>query len=257
MSLLTTLKQRAPLAILAMVLGPLIILYTPSWCVLALSGAALVVLWREWEKMLFLRHKFFYRLVIIGIMGSALIIEKETITFLILGGFAYCLEATFFILRNKNVNVILTKIYGVSSTLLIWLSLLILTPSPVKLLFALIWIIGMDGAGLIVGKLVGKIPLAVQISPQKTIEGALAGLAFSLLMINIGKFYDLFLFGYDQYFIGILVWVMAVAGDLVESQVKRIACIKDSGNCLPGHGGMADRLDSMAMALPVIALMMV
>ena len=257
MSLLTTLKQRAPLAILAMVLGPLIIFYTPSWFVLALSGVAIVILWQEWEKMLFLRHKFFYWLVIAGVMGGSLIVEKETINFLILGGFIFCLVTTVFILHNKNVSVFLTKIYGVSATLLIWLSLLMLIPSPSKLLFALAWIIGMDGAGLIVGKLVGKIPLAVQISPQKTIEGALAGLVFSLFMIKLGAFYDISFFGPYPYFMGVFVWLMAVAGDLVESRVKRISHIKDSGNCLPGHGGMADRLDSMAMALPFILMMVV
>lgn len=105
-------------------------------------------------------------------------------------------------------------------------------------------IVGFDIGSFFVGKRFGSHSLS-PISPSKTIEGAFGGLFCS---ITIGA-----LFGYIlrwQFgiligiFIGILVALFSLVGDLTESMMKRNAGLKDSGNALPGHGGILDRIDS-------------
>ncbi len=111
----------------------------------------------------------------------------------------------------------------------------------------LIWIT--DSAAYFIGKLFGKRKLANNISPNKTIEGAVAGVFCSTLLISI-----IYSFIYPKDSIGIYLFflilaILSVVGDLFQSRLKREFNIKDSGNILPGHGGLFDRLDG---AIPVI-----
>ena len=105
-------------------------------------------------------------------------------------------------------------------------------------------IVGFDIGSYFVGKNFGNHPLS-PISPSKTIEGAFGGLIFSIL-IGVSCGYLLrWEFGIlIGFFIGILVALFSLVGDLTESMMKRNAGIKDSGNFLPGHGGILDRIDS-------------
>jgi phosphatidate cytidylyltransferase len=92
--------------------------------------------------------------------------------------------------------------------------------------------------------------LAPKISPKKTIEGSIAGIFFSIITIiclNHWLNYDL----NKLIVIGIAVSVFGQCGDLFESMLKRGAKIKDSGNLIPGHGGVLDRFDSLLFAAPV------
>ena len=105
-------------------------------------------------------------------------------------------------------------------------------------------IVGFDIGSYFVGKRFGNHSLS-PISPSKTIEGAVGGLIFSML---IGSFWGYLLrwkFGiFIGIFVGILVSFFSLVGDLTESMMKRNAGLKDSGNFLPGHGGILDRIDS-------------
>ena len=122
------------------------------------------------------------------------------------------------------------------------------------LVLLLIW--SMDSGAYFVGKSCGKKPLALHISPNKTREGFYGGF---LLAAFIGALYTYFLLPY-LFFIplfGLLLLVtilQAVLGDLVESMIKRLANVKDSGQLLPGHGGILDRLDSLFASAPIFAL---
>lgn len=109
-----------------------------------------------------------------------------------------------------------------------------------------------DTAALYGGTLWGRHKLSPAISPGKTVEGALAGLAANLAAGAAGKFF----LQPDAGWIACLIFSAAVGlagqvGDLFESELKRAANIKDSGGLLPGHGGVLDRIDALLFAAPV------
>jgi len=100
-----------------------------------------------------------------------------------------------------------------------------------------------DIAAYYVGTKFGKTPLWKEISPKKTVEGAVGGTVASVLgAVLVGYFIDLPI--YHSIISGLLLSLAAQFGDLTESMFKRDAGVKDSGNLLPGHGGFLDRADS-------------
>ena len=105
-------------------------------------------------------------------------------------------------------------------------------------------IVASDIGSYFIGKLFGKRSLS-PISPSKTVEGLVGGISCSILLAIFFAYLldweNPFLFG-TLY--GILISLMALVGDLIESMMKRDAKIKDSGTFLPGHGGILDRIDS-------------
>ena len=112
-------------------------------------------------------------------------------------------------------------------------------------LFIIFAIVACDAAALLVGSRIGRHPFFPAISPKKTVEGAIAGVVGSVIVMVIGVFAIIGLPLVHAVVLGILVGVSAQLGDLVESQMKRIAEVKDSSNLIPGHGGVLDRLDSI------------
>ncbi|MDD5465732.1 MAG: phosphatidate cytidylyltransferase [Candidatus Omnitrophica bacterium] len=107
-----------------------------------------------------------------------------------------------------------------------------------------------DIGAYLVGSRWGKQPLIPHISPKKTVEGALGGLAFNILGVFIGK---LFLpFDYPQLLVmAVCFGVLGQLGDLSESLLKRDCQVKDSGNIFPGMGGALDQIDSLLFTAPV------
>lgn len=115
-----------------------------------------------------------------------------------------------------------------------------------------------DTMAYIVGSLIGKTPLS-KISPKKTWEGTVGGILLSALIMGyIGYvFDDWFVFGRRLPFWLILAFIAVIAGtfgDLLESKLKRMAGVKDSGQIMPGHGGFLDRFDSLVFATPFVWL---
>ena len=126
--------------------------------------------------------------------------------------------------------------------------LLLYTSKPhglVWTLFTILAVIANDAAALLVGSRIGRHPFFATISPHKTVEGAVAGVVASVVTMLIGASVIIGLPPLHAIAIGVLVGVSALVGDLVESQMKRIAEVKDSSNLIPGHGGVLDRLDSI------------
>lgn len=122
---------------------------------------------------------------------------------------------------------------------------------PVLLgVFLLFWT--NDTGAYLAGKSFGKHPLFPSVSPKKTIEGLVGGI---LLTLAIGWLITLFNQSFsltDWLIIAVIVSVFGTLGDLVESMWKRSLNLKDSGNIMPGHGGMLDRFDGIFIAAPVI-----
>jgi phosphatidate cytidylyltransferase len=124
------------------------------------------------------------------------------------------------------------------------------------IIIATMWV--NDTMAYIVGSLIGKTPLS-KISPKKTWEGTVGGILLAALVI--GGFASMqdewFVFGQDFSFWTALVLIAAIAGtfgDLLESKLKRMAGVKDSGTLMPGHGGFLDRFDSLLLATPFVWL---
>ena len=119
------------------------------------------------------------------------------------------------------------------------------------MLFVLIW--SSDTFAYLTGKFFGKHKMAPKISPKKTWEGFAGGVVLTLILCFFVEHYFPELRG-NWIIVGFLVSVFAPLGDLVESQLKRSFAVKDSGNIIPGHGGVMDRLDSFIICVPVVYL---
>ncbi len=120
------------------------------------------------------------------------------------------------------------------------------------LIYAILVTFSTDTGAYFIGKALGRHKLLVTISPNKTWEGAVGGVLCavaascsicSILEINIALV--------GQIALGILIGIFGQIGDLLESSLKRIAHVKDSGSILPGHGGLLDRIDSLIVTLPL------
>ena len=112
-----------------------------------------------------------------------------------------------------------------------------------------------DTGAYCVGSLIGKHPLFKRISPNKSWEGSVGGAVLAIGISMIFAHHDTSLYSTLQWAgMALVVVVFGTWGDLVESLMKRQLGIKDSGNILPGHGGMLDRFDSSLIAIPAVAL---
>ena len=119
-------------------------------------------------------------------------------------------------------------------------------------MFVLIWI--NDSFAYLIGSNFGRQKLFESVSPKKTVEGFLGGVFFSAIA-------SYFIFKYTNnlefsnwLIISVIISVFGTIGDLIESKYKRQANVKDSGNLMPGHGGLLDRLDSAIFVAPFIYL---
>ena len=124
---------------------------------------------------------------------------------------------------------------------------------PQIVLWLILMTIAADVGAYFAGRKFGRRKLAPRVSPGKTVEGALGGLAMVAVMAWCGATY----FGLPAVAataFGSAVGVFSIIGDLTESMFKRAAGLKDSGALLPGHGGLLDRIDSMTAAAPLYAL---
>jgi len=119
---------------------------------------------------------------------------------------------------------------------------------PLLIIFS-IWV--NDTMAYIVGSLIGRTPLS-KISPKKTWEGTIGGIVLSVVAITY--FLQPLLFWKHLLAISLIASIAGTFGDLLESKLKRMAGVKDSGHIMPGHGGFLDRFDSLLLATPFVWL---
>lgn len=112
-----------------------------------------------------------------------------------------------------------------------------------------------DSGAYFIGKATGKRKLWPEISPNKTVEGSLGGVVCALIVaILFGLFADMNATVLTLMAITVILSIFGQLGDLVQSAFKRHFNVKDSGNILPGHGGILDRFDSLLFVLPLLNL---
>jgi phosphatidate cytidylyltransferase len=125
----------------------------------------------------------------------------------------------------------------------------------VMMIIGSIWI--NDTMAYIVGSLIGKTPFS-KISPKKTWEGTIGGIILAIIVMSLVGYFVAGEFVWDNTIkwatVAAISSIIGTIGDLLESKLKRIANVKDSGSILPGHGGFLDRFDSLLLAIPFVWL---
>jgi phosphatidate cytidylyltransferase len=165
----------------------------------------------------------------------------------------------------KN-NTSLLAIAGIIVFTSDWYAFMLLRDKGLWVLLSVLMIVWTADIGAyFTGKQIGKHKLAPQLSPGKSIEGALGGMVAVCILglifysINISNMNFFNVIGQQiswiiLIFLSIFLAGMSVVGDLFESQLKRLSNMKDSSGLLPGHGGVLDRLDALLPVLPIAAL---
>lgn len=193
---------------------------------------------------------------VFGIAAGLLILFRPQYT--LLGIVLLLLIALASSLYRDDLNSILPEtaciFFGAFYTFAPWRFAKELRNEGIHLLFfalALNWI--GDSAAYYIGRRWGRHQLAPVISPKKSWEGAIASVAASVVfgILYLGKLMPRMPW-WDIALMAIVGNIAGQFGDLAESAIKRGAGVKDSGNMLPGHGGMLDRVDSTLFALPII-----
>lgn len=220
-------------------------------------------LW-EWHKLCAASTVVF----IIATAGMILVYAAYTtgslstnINLLFLGfGVVYWLYKTIRLPRVSGVSNTLCLLEGSVALALAWLALVLLRDQfgVHSLMLALLMVWSADTFAYFGGKRFGKTKLAPTISPGKSREGVASGILMAMLVaVCYAHFFVTPLKSLSQMVVllvvTILVALISVVGDLSESKLKRAAGMKDSGNIIPGHGGILDRIDGVMAGVVVYA----
>ena len=261
--------------VLLAVLLPILFLL-PAIYIRAFFLAALLAAAWEWSTLLSPQARlaaWLYTLFCLAIILVLLGMQNTSWQFalLLLSVIFWFFVAPFILAKGINLSLQeLRPFYVVLGLILLpatWFSLVFLRELGLVFLLtsiALVWVA--DIGAYFIGKAFGKRKLAVQISPGKSVEGAIGGLVLSygyalLCVIYLPFESTLFgawaiRFGWVPMFLMVTVLVaFSIFGDLFESQLKRLAGVKDSSHLLPGHGGVLDRVDALIPTMPIAALL--
>ena len=251
-------KQRVITAVIALLVLMFVLFVVPPWVAQVVITAAIIAGAWEWSAFLDTSGNGLRITYVAGIgillaavtfapgVDAIVLFKASMVWWLIALGW------TFF--YPTAIPVAVRWVVGVIVLVPLYLALVVLYQAdPSTLLFALLVVWVADSGAFFTGKTIGRVKLAPSISPGKTWEGVIGGLVAVCLLILIRSVWvetDLSVF---------LPFCLAVAclsviGDLTISMFKRNAGVKDSGTMFPGHGGVLDRIDSVAAAAPMFAL---
>ena len=251
----------------------------------SLSGAvyiALLLIATSYSVTSF--YALFGIFMLIAVYEFCQLVKLNIILPLLFGTFTYCLATQFkttqtndvmillatlfvsvkclhllFISKNEKIDKLSKYIYVIGYVIFPFILITKIpfgrhgyNPQIIISIFILIWT--NDTFAYVVGKSIGKHKLIEKISPKKTVEGFFGGMLFAAIAgILISKYYigsSLLIWTISP----VIISIFSTLGDLIESKFKRIAAVKDSGNIMPGHGGILDRLDSIIFVAPFVYL---
>jgi phosphatidate cytidylyltransferase len=261
--------------ITALILIPVVLLLVflgPKWLItMAVAAVAAMAAWEYMglaEKTGANPPRIAVLVAILALFAGSSSWPDQTVTILgslSLGLLVYC---TFFRPVEQMLADAATSIFGLlyaGFTLIAIPALIEQTNGPSLVVFLLCVVWAGDIAALYAGRAWGRHKLAPSLSPNKTWEGAVASVAGGLLAtVGLLGLAHLFVTQWDRVWLSypediwywltlaVVVNVAAQVGDLAESALKRSAGVKDSGNLLPGHGGVLDRIDALLVAAPVL-----
>lgn len=254
------LKQRIITAIIAIVvLGVVLFVLPEAGARLVIAGVMLVAAW-EWGG-------FVGSTVVSRAACVAVIAALQVLLYLLLADGQFAALDVFKIALLWWLGALVWLFFYPTPVprWLTWLAaMLVLLPawlaldytyraSPVLLLFMLIIVWAADIGAYFAGKQFGRVKLAPRVSPGKTWEGVIGGVALVLALAFAGSGY-LGLPPSTLLPFCICVALLSIVGDLTVSAFKRSVDMKDSGTLFPGHGGLLDRIDSVTAAAPLFAL---
>lgn len=261
----------------AAVLVPLFV-----WAILALPIEGLAILFAlltlggawEWTAMMGLKKKIFrfsYLIIValLFVLAWSAIQQQQDLMWVFYLAATWWLLALLLVVRFPRISswwsgsLVMKMLFGLLILVPTWVSLVSMSAHSdygstfVMLLLVIIW--GADSGAYFAGRRFGKRKLAPNVSPGKSWEGVAGALLTVLLLALLGAYIlELEQSVWLKFLLLSLVIVMiSILGDLTESMFKRQAGVKDSGNILPGHGGILDRIDSITAAAPCFWLGMV
>ena len=158
----------------------------------------------------------------------------------------------FFWYKNWQIRAI-NGVLLLVPTLILLITLHNNSKKLLLLFFSIIW--AADIGAYFLGKYCGKHKLIPKVSPNKTIEGIIGGVLSSLLVMFIYTIINNINFNIYHFIFIIILVGFSIIGDLYESLFKRASNSKDSGQLLPGHGGILDRIDSISSAIPIFTVL--
>lgn len=268
------LKQRLITAIFLIPLVVLAILKLPTSIFQWLIAGVTILAALEWFKIVGITSAMqtMASTVLLVVLAILALLYLPSTTLLIFASGVWLLASIIVIryahrlLPENLTKLFAKKWFGVAVAIAVllpfWLSVCILHSSsllgPQQLLYVLVAVWLADTGGYFAGKRWGKQPLARTISPNKTWQGVygalvLAGL-WAMLAYLMGINGNLSLLSWLG--LTVITVLVSVIGDLFESVFKRCHKVKDSGNLLPGHGGMLDRIDSLMAAVPIFVVVL-
>lgn len=259
------LKYRLMTAAVLIPLTLLVLFYLPPTAFFIMTTIVLLGGAWEWAGLMGLTAKssrFIYTLVILMLMGWSLFIPTKII---FIAAFGWWMIATVLVMIYPVMSdfwgsgLILRGLIGILVLLPCWVAINIMRhqlngPMAVLFLFILVW--GADSAAYFVGRKWGKTKLAPMVSPGKSREGVVGALLFTMLIALVVVWLSGMPASTWPWAMGlsIVTVIFSIVGDLFESMMKRKIGVKDSGNLLPGHGGILDRIDSLTAAAPIFVL---
>ncbi|MBK2000336.1 phosphatidate cytidylyltransferase [Campylobacter molothri] len=200
-------------------------------------GILLFLAFNEAKKLFNLEKISIIPLILAFILGTMMLKP------LFLGILATLLILGYQVYKKSNLKPVLIYLYPSLPILALWQ--IYLTHGMFVLFWLILIVASCDSAAYFIGKLIGKTPFSPT-SPNKTLEGVIGGLIFASIF---GSLIGIFVYGFWlSLFCSFFSAFMAVIGDLLESYFKREAGVKDSGDLIPGHGGLLDRIDAVIIA---------